>query len=72
MPECNHHVKGTHKDCADIKQVDPKCSKTCQNGANQGEDKHKSSNRQYSIPLNFEDMKHELVTNGPFTGAFTV
>jgi cathepsin B len=30
MPECNHHVPGTHQDCSKIKEVDPKCTKTCQ------------------------------------------
>lgn len=29
MPRCSHHVKSNLPSCSDVKEVDPKCSKSC-------------------------------------------
>lgn len=73
MPECEHHVPGSKKNCADIKQVSPRCEKTCtgDTSIHYSEDKHKASARGYSLRTHRE-IKEDIYAHGPVTGAFTV
>lgn len=73
MPQCAHHVaSATLKNCEDIQQVAPTCTKTCSDSEDYESSKIKASSRQsYSLASN-DDVKAELVKNGSVTMAFTV
>lgn len=71
MDKCAHHVEGSsYKECTDIKQVEPKCSKTCVNGSDYSNDKRKAVSS-YAIH-GIENIKAELNDYGTVTAAFTV
>lgn len=72
MPQCAHHVaSATLKNCEDIQQVAPTCSKTCSDSEDYKSSKIKASSKSYSLASN-GDVKAELVKNGSVTMAFTV
>lgn len=71
MPECNHHVESKlHKDCTEIKKVEPTCTKKCTNSENYNDAKVKTAMSPHSPTC--DTIKQELTTNGPVTMAFTV
>jgi cathepsin B len=71
MPFCAHHVTGTtYPDCSTISQVDPTCSKQCQNSLGYSSDKHKATSS-YGLS-SVDQIKADLVQYGSVTAAFTV
>lgn len=74
MPECAHHVDPEpHRPvCADVAQVAPQCSKTCEsgNGADYDSDK-KYATDNYALST-IDSIKNDLVKFGPVTAAFYV
>jgi len=73
MPQCNHHVTNpSHKNCEDIKQVAPKCQKSCSSNKSIA---YKSDKHQAKSSYGFrsvEDIKSDIMKYGTVTAAFTV
>jgi len=69
---CEHHVNGSRIPCEGGHGT-PRCVKQCEEGYDvpYKKDKHFGSDA-YSIGNNVEKIKHEIMTNGPVEGAFTV
>jgi len=69
---CEHHVNGSRIPCEGGHGT-PRCVKQCEKGYDvpYKKDKHFGSDA-YSIGNNVEKIKHEIMTNGPVEGAFTV
>lgn len=71
MPFCAHHVESKdYKECSDVKQVEPTCSKKCANSENYAASKvHATDN--YSLP-SIDQIKTDIQKYGSVTAAFTV
>lgn len=72
IPSCEHHTKGKLPPCGDIVDT-PKCVHMCEKGyhVSYRADKH-FGKKSYSVENNEDQIKTELVTNGPVEAAFTV
>jgi cathepsin B len=73
MAKCNHHQpKSSFPECEDIKQVEPTCGTSCPSNTKitYGDDKTKAKSS-YGI-RGVDQIKSDIYTNGPATGAFTV
>ncbi|XP_049534180.1 cathepsin B [Anopheles darlingi] len=70
---CEHHVNGTRPSCEGEGGKTPKCVKKCQDSYNvpYAKDKRYGS-KSYSIPRHEDQIRKEIMTNGPVEGAFTV
>jgi len=70
---CDHHVVGHLKPCSKEIEPTPRCLRKCEAGYNISyeNDKHHGSSA-YSVSSNVEQIQHEIMTNGPVEGAFTV
>jgi len=70
---CEHHVNGSRMPCEEGGKT-PKCHHKCENTAYSvpyTKDKTYGT-KVYSIKRNEQQIKQELITNGPVEGAFTV
>ena len=69
---CEHHVPGDRPKCSEGGGT-PKCHKTCENNykIDYKTDKHHGK-KAYSIANKEDQIKYEIMTNGPVEGAFTV
>ncbi|KAK4305971.1 hypothetical protein Pmani_022165 [Petrolisthes manimaculis] len=69
---CEHHVKGSRPKCSEGGGT-PKCVKTCERSysVDYDHDLHQGS-KAYSIHKDEDQIKYEIMTNGPVEGAFTV
>lgn len=73
MEQCAHHVDSTTlKSCDDVKQVAPKCSKSCVDDDSRSykDDKHFASSS-YGFH-NVDKIKNDIFQYGTVTAAFTV
>jgi len=70
---CEHHVNGTRGPCNPGESKTPKCVKKCQGSysVQYSADKRYGS-KSYSISRNEDQIRKEIMTNGPVEGAFTV
>jgi len=70
---CEHHVNGTRGPCEEGGRT-PKCHHVCENTAYTKKYKEDLTfgQKAYSIDQNENDIKVELMTNGPVEAAFTV
>ncbi|XP_054718806.1 cathepsin B-like [Uloborus diversus] len=72
IPSCEHHTSGKLPPCGDIVDT-PKCVHMCEKGYNVSYSKDKHFGKQsYSIDSDEEQIRTELVKNGPVEAAFTV
>uniref|UniRef100_A0A1B6C2V6 Peptidase C1A papain C-terminal domain-containing protein n=2 Tax=Clastoptera arizonana TaxID=38151 RepID=A0A1B6C2V6_9HEMI len=69
---CEHHVNGSRMPCSGEGST-PKCEKVCQPNynVNYESDKHYGQSA-YSVNGGEEQIKKEIMTNGPVEGSFTV
>ena len=72
FPKCAHHGTGSYPPCGET-QPTPECVKKCQDGypVEYEKDKHMFGEA-YRISNKIEEMKTELMTNGPFEVSFSV
>ncbi|XP_026465368.1 cathepsin B isoform X2 [Ctenocephalides felis] len=70
---CEHHVNGSRPSCDGHDSRTPKCQKQCEAGydVSYKDDRHYGKNS-YSIRNDEKEIQHEIMTNGPVEGAFTV
>ncbi|XP_076042541.1 cathepsin B-like [Oratosquilla oratoria] len=69
---CEHHVRGKRPKCSEG-GVTPKCHMTCENSYSVPYESDLHQGRKaYSIDQDEEQIKYEIMTNGPVEGAFTV
>jgi len=73
IPECEHHTNGTRPPCQGDSHT-PKCTSSCSNsGYNVTYTKDKSfGNSVYTIKSQEEQIRMEIMKNGPVQTAFTV
>lgn len=70
---CEHHVNGTRPPCEGEGGKTPKCVKKCQASYNVPYAKDKRFGKSsYSISSHEDQIRKEIMTNGPVEGAFTV
>lgn len=70
---CEHHTDGDRPPCDASEGKTPKCNKKCQDSykVNYNDDK-KFGKSSYSVNKDVSQIQHEIMTNGPVEGAFTV
>ncbi|XP_071522090.1 cathepsin B isoform X2 [Panulirus ornatus] len=72
IPPCEHHIKGPRPKCSEG-GITPKCARTCEASykVDYNDDLH-HGRKAYSIRSDEDQIKYEIMTNGPVEGAFTV
>merc|ERR1711997_79940 len=74
FPPCEHHTDGDRTDCSEWDFQTPRCTSECVSSyelATYESDK-KQNNNAYKVPRRAEEIKKELMTNGPAEASFTV